>query len=89
MRLGELDEAELAVKVVRIQSTEQSESETSNLGMLDCSLHEEASDSVTSEGAVDEDITEPSERSSVGHPSCESDLGPRVRETAQCQRPLN
>lgn len=75
-------------RVVRIPSTQQSESETSNLGMLGCSRHEEASDPLTPDGAVDEDITEPSERDTIGHPTCESHLGPRAHETAHRQLAL-
>ena len=84
-----LDKAELTVEVVRIPRAQQTKSKTSNLGMLDCSLHKEAADPLASDSAVNKDITEPSERGAVGHPSCEPDLGPGVVETAQCQRLLD
>jgi len=89
VRFANLDEAELAVEVLRVPSDEQTKSKTLNHGMLDCFLNKEAADLLTSDSAVNKDITEPSERDAVGNPSREPDLGPGVVKTAQCQRLLD
>jgi hypothetical protein len=76
MRLRHFDEANLSVELLGITSAEQEESEIPDLWMFDRSLDEEAPESLTTEGRVDEHITEPAKGGTVRHPASESNLIP-------------
>jgi hypothetical protein len=76
MRLRHFDEANSSVELLGITSAEQEKLEIPDLWVFDGSLDEEAPDTLTTEGHVNEHITKPAKGGTVRDPASKSNLIP-------------